>query len=122
MAQEGRRSTKGRLTGRNSADYRPLEIARRESGLDVADWLRELQSSLARPAVRAARGTGDAVRVSGRHTADLIAVDHALVRGLPGVGKGYTARVIGHALNERGRSVLFRPAYQLPGRRSRFFR
>jgi len=32
---------------------------------------------------------------------------------LPGVGKSYAACALGHALLERGHSVLFRPAYQL---------
>jgi DNA replication protein DnaC len=33
--------------------------------------------------------------------------------GLPGVGKSHAACALGHSLIEQGRSVLFRPAYQL---------
>ncbi len=39
--------------------------------------------------------------------------ENALAFGLPGVGKSHAACAIGDALIEQGRSVLFRPAYQL---------
>jgi len=39
--------------------------------------------------------------------------ENALAFGLPGVGKSHAACAIGNALIEEGRSVLFRPAYQL---------
>jgi len=38
---------------------------------------------------------------------------NVLVFGLPGVGKSHLACALGHALIERGRSVLFTPTYQL---------
>jgi DNA replication protein DnaC len=38
---------------------------------------------------------------------------NVLCFGLPGVGKSHVACAIGHALVERGRSVLFVPTYQL---------
>jgi DNA replication protein DnaC len=38
---------------------------------------------------------------------------NVLAFGLPGVGKSHAACAIGHALVERGHSVLFRPTYQL---------
>jgi DNA replication protein DnaC len=38
---------------------------------------------------------------------------NALAFGLPGVGKSHAACAIGNELIEQGRSVLFRPAYQL---------
>lgn len=43
-------------------------------------------------------------------------LDHGgnvLIFGLPGVGKSHLACALGHALVERGRSVLFTPTYQL---------
>jgi DNA replication protein DnaC len=39
--------------------------------------------------------------------------DNVLLFGLPGVGKSHLACALGHALIERGRSVLFIPTYQL---------
>ena len=39
--------------------------------------------------------------------------ENGLFFGLPGVGKSHAACAIGHALIEQGKSVLFRPAYQL---------
>lgn len=38
---------------------------------------------------------------------------NVLCFGLPGVGKSHAAAALGHALVERGRSVLFAPTYQL---------
>ena len=39
--------------------------------------------------------------------------DNVLLFGMPGVGKSHLACALGHALVERGRSVLFTPTYQL---------
>ena len=39
--------------------------------------------------------------------------DNVLLFGVPGVGKSHLACALGHALVERGRSVLFTPTYQL---------
>lgn len=43
----------------------------------------------------------------------LAAATNVLAFGLPGVGKSHAAAAIGHALVEKGRSVLYTPTYQL---------